>query len=275
MRTPNPVIASLLNLIGIGLGYIYLGRMKYVAVLLGSVLVLAILAGWLGLFLDPVGLYVVAAIAALISLVPFVHCPLLAIREKSAPGKPYTAWWFYAIWIVASWLFTQGFLEARPILLGYDSFQLPSMSMAPTLQKGDYITVDTRSFKQDGIRADGLYVFTLNDEYGTKYIKRIVGLPGDTIELTEGRLVRNGQVVIEPYLAPADASRGHGRDLAQITLGGDQYFVLGDNRANSRDSRYLGPIAKDQLHGTVRLRWFSYDDGVRWSRFPFVIDERG
>ena len=273
MRTLNPVIASILNLFGVGLGYIYVGRIRSAIILACCFIGIVALASWLGLIFDPVGIYVVIAIVVFVRLFPFVHCPLIAVHEKTAPKKFYNVWWFYGLWIIVPWFFSQGLLDARAVLFGYEPFNVPSMSMSPTLQRRDFIMVDTWSFKKSGIEAGDIFVFKLNDQIGTKYVKRIVGLPGDTIELSGGQLLRNGQVVNEPYVAPRDAAKGYGRDFPQVVLGEEQYYVLGDNRAFSKDSRYLGPISRDQLHGTVRLRWFSYDNGVRWDRFPFVFDK--
>jgi signal peptidase I len=113
-------------------------------------------------------------------------------------------------------------------------------------------------------------VFDLNDGYGTKYLKRVVGLPGETIELRSNKLIRDGQPIAENYPA-TDAPVA---DFGPVVLGEGQYFVLGDNRARSKDSRYIGPISHDQLRGLVRLRWLAIDGEVAWDRFPFVFDYR-
>jgi len=273
MRSLKPAIASLANLVGLGLGYIYVGRIRAALLLFFCLVGIVALASWSGLIFDPVGIYIVVAAVVLVGLFPFVHCLFIAIREKSAPKKFYNVWWFYALWIIVPWVLNQNLLDARSVLFGYEPFNVPSTSMSPTLQQGDFIMVDTWSFKESGVEVGDIFVFTLNDEFGSKYVKRIIGLPGDTIELNDGRLLRNGQVVIEPHIAPRDSAKGYGRDFSQVLLGEEHYYVLGDNRAFSRDSRYLGPISEEQLHGKVRLRWFSYDNGVRWDRFPFVFDK--
>jgi len=88
-------------------------------------------------------------------------------------------------------------------------------------------------------------------------IKRVVGLPGDTIELRGGRVLVNGAPLDEPYL--------HGLSTAcagacgPFALGPDEYFVMGDNRANSLDSRSFGPIPGDQIVGRVVARYWPLD----------------
>jgi signal peptidase I len=85
-------------------------------------------------------------------------------------------------------------------------------------------------------------------------IKRVIGLPGDTIEFSAGQVLINGKILDEPYLhdVPTNCSVVCG----PLTLGPDQYFMLGDNRLNSLDSRSFGPIPSDQVVGRVVLRYW-------------------
>lgn len=264
---PNAAISSILNLFGIGLGYVYLGHMRKAFVFFAAFLCLVAIAGWLGLIFDPVGIYAIAVLALLIGLAPFAHCPVLAKSGKAAERR-YRVWWVYLIWILASWIISQALLDARPAAFGYNSFRLPSQSMSPTLRLGDYVTADTWSQRTGMPKHGEIYVFELNDGYGTKYLKRIVGLPGETIEIRSNKLVRDGQIITEDYPATDDPVR----DFGPVVLGDGEYFVLGDNRARSKDSRYIGPISQDQLHGLVKLRWLAIDGGVVWDRFPFVFE---
>src|SRR5206468_6001752 len=96
-----------------------------------------------------------------------------------------------------------------------------------------------------------------------KLVKRIVGVPGDQIEIQGDVLLRNGKRVLEPYLL--DSARTGGRDWPVMTLAAGQYYVLGDNRANSRDSRFLGPVDEAHIVGRVVCICFS---SASWTRFP-------
>jgi signal peptidase I len=82
------------------------------------------------------------------------------------------------------------------------------------------------------------------------YVKRVIGLPGDRIEIRDGRVYVNGQLQPEPYITRRDNS-----DYAPIRLGSGQYFVLGDNRRASDDSRDWGPVPAENVIGKV---WFVY-----------------
>ena len=268
-RTLNPVLAFLANFLGPALGYVYVGRLKLVWVIVGTLFAVVSLASWSRLVLTQTGFYLTAALLVAISIVPLVHSPIIALREKKAPPKKYNAWWFYIAWIVAGLLLTQTLPGLRSMAFGYDIFDLPSQSMSPTLQEGDYIVVDTWAPERTAPKFGDLYVFDIGDGRGTKYVKRVVGLPGDHLEIRDALLFRNGLPVNEPYLAHVDGVMAMGKEFGPEILGDAEYFVLGDNRSRSRDSRYLGPVPAERLHGLVRLRWFAYDDGIRWDRFPF------
>lgn len=81
------------------------------------------------------------------------------------------------------------------------------------------------------------------------FVKRVIGLPGDTLEWVEGELLLNGTPLAEPYLDPARCR--FPRTRPPVTLGPDEYFVLGDNRDSSNDSRRVGPLSRRAIRGRV------------------------
>jgi signal peptidase I len=89
---------------------------------------------------------------------------------------------------------------------------------------------------------------------GDALIKRVIGLPGDTIELRDGAVMINGTLLNEPYVTGAQTSCGN--YCRPFTLGPDEYFLMGDNRVNSLDSRSFGPIPAGQIVGRVVLRYW-------------------
>lgn len=140
-------------------------------------------------------------------------------------------------------------------------------SMEPTLHNQDAIFVEMisvylKSFERGDIvtiEAEGM------DGYdGTeKIIKRIVGLPGETISFVDGYVFINGVILNEPYLTPGVLTyvsiEGVNKGYDQITLGEDQYFCLGDNRGASNDSRRLGPIPISRIKSHVIVRIYPFD----------------
>ncbi len=81
------------------------------------------------------------------------------------------------------------------------------------------------------------------------FVKRVIGLPGDTLEWLEGELLLNGEPLQEPYLDPSRCR--FTRTRPPVTLGPDEYFVLGDNRDSSNDSRRVGPLRRSAIRGRV------------------------
>ena len=87
----------------------------------------------------------------------------------------------------------------------------------------------------------------------TNFVKRLVGLPGDTVSMLNGTIYVNGEAVDEPYIT------NHANyDMEAVTLGENEYFVLGDNRSSSNDSHLVGTLSRDQIRGHVRLVVFPF-----------------
>lgn len=134
-------------------------------------------------------------------------------------------------------------------------------SMLPTLENRDFLFVWRLSCRLRGPKRQDVVICHYPGRYwkGLKlvpinFVKRVVGLPGDTVEISEGRLLINGRPLHEPYLDPKRTR--FFRDRAPVILGQDEYFLLGDNRDNSNDSRAVGPIRKSAIMGrAVCILW--------------------
>lgn len=130
-------------------------------------------------------------------------------------------------------------------------------SMEMTLQDGDNLIVDKISYRfKDPERFD-IIVFPFQYEKDVYYIKRIIGLPGETVQIDEqGTIYINGEVLEESYGKEIIQPENIGIAAEPITLGEDEYFVLGDNRNNSVDSRFaeVGNIKREDIVGKAWLR---------------------
>jgi len=273
MRRVGAVRAALANLFFSGLGYVYLGRLPLaVVLLLGSLCVVAVV-GRSGLFFEPVFVYVTAALLVTLVVFTAVHAALIALRHRELAAKPYNRWWFYVIWIVLAWFLSDLLLSNRAALLGYEPFRVPSSSMAPTVERGDFIMTNPRYSGRNEPALGQIFVFRLPGDEDVLYIKRIVGLPGDAVEIRDDVLYRNGEPIDEPYVLLTTPERS--RDFGPITVPEDSYFLLGDNRHNSLDSRTIGAIPARLLHGRAEHRWFAFEPGtgIRWERFPERLSE--
>ena len=131
--------------------------------------------------------------------------------------------------------------------------------MESTLHTGDNLIVDKLSYHFREPERYEIIVFPYRHEENTYYIKRIVGLPGDTVQIKEGYLYINGERSDEDYGLERMVSAGIASE--EIHLEEDEYFVLGDNRNNSRDSRdpSVGNIKEDQIVGKAFIRIWPFE----------------
>jgi signal peptidase I len=123
-------------------------------------------------------------------------------------------------------------------------------AMMPKLKHGDKVFMLKRIGELE--RGD-IIVFLYPHDQSKSYIKRIVGLPGETIDIKDGKVSINGKLLDEPYLDPKFAS--HDTMPVPVAIPADQYFVLGDNRGNSSDSRAWGTVSRDLIYGKY---WYRY-----------------
>ena len=142
------------------------------------------------------------------------------------------------------------------------------LNQSNILLAGDYIIVDTWRFK-DEEPANGDIVVFRAPESGISYIKRIAGMPGDSVSLQGDQLARNGQIVSEPYTIYEGSGQVR-QPIPELNVRPNQYLLLGDNRNNSRDSRHFGLVPRENIVGRIAHIYYSSDDegGVRWSRIP-------
>lgn len=133
--------------------------------------------------------------------------------------------------------------------------QVQGASMEPTLSDNDNLIVDKISYRFKDPQRYDIIVFPFLYEEDTYYIKRIIGMPGETVYIDdEGTIYIDGEVLMENYGREIMVSAG--RASEPITLGEDEYFVLGDNRNNSSDSRdpSVGNIHRDKIIGKTWVR---------------------
>ena len=138
-------------------------------------------------------------------------------------------------------------------------------SMSETLENGDQILVNRFMYKVIGPKANDVIVFLPNgNEKSHYYVKRVIGVPGDTVQIKDGRIYVNGTEFTEKVDVAAIEDAGLAADA--VTLDDDEYFVLGDNRNNSEDSRYanIGNIKREYIIGKA---WCVISTG---DRFGFI-----
>lgn len=129
-------------------------------------------------------------------------------------------------------------------------FIVSGPSMEPNFHDGEYLIVDELSYAFRAPERGEVIVFRYPLNPSEFFIKRIIGLPGDDVEINNGAVKINGARISEAYL-PAGLQT---EQNTKIKLAKDQYFVLGDNRTRSSDSRYWGTLPKEKIMGRVLIR---------------------
>lgn len=270
----KPWIAGLLSLLQPGLGHVYDGETrKALIIYLTPFLLIPLLV--FGLY-SRFAVYCLALLA-LFALTYYVIVIFDAVRVAKIyyityPLKKYNKVIIYIgifLLTVVINLSVRGFVKSTTVR----AYKLPAASMEPTLLVGDHIFVDLRENAKNPQRKD-LVVFEYPQDPTKDFVKRVVAVGGDTVEIRDKQLIVNGNVVKEEYINNNDetmypASTNPRDQFGPVIVPNDSYFVMGDNRDHSLDSRFWGFVEKKKIKGTVKSIYWSWDrntSSVRWNR---------
>jgi signal peptidase I len=166
------------------------------------------------------------------------------------------------------------------------AFKIPTGSMENNLLIGDHLLVNKFVFGPTAgrlerallpmatIKRGDILVFKYPVQPDRDFIKRVIGLPGETLEVREKKVYINGRMLDEPYVhyldtlgGPSDLHEVTSSDVREhfgpVTVPADQYFMMGDNRDNSADSRYWGFLKRDYVKGRALMIYWSYESDVQ------------
>ncbi len=264
-----PWLASSLSMCCPGLGQIYCGQAGRGLIQLGL----------FGSFGPSVGTFMVATmIPSLVVLGGCIWTALFIMAcwsgadakriAVSLSGQDYTLREYnsravYALLMLPSipYAFMLAFLLRATVL---EAFYIPTSSMAPTLIPGDRILANKLGISTRTIHLGDVIVFRNPENRRQTFVKRIVGLPGDTVEVTERELLINGEV---QHRLSDDAEPNPSAKMLKQTVPAGSYYVMGDNRDLSKDSRNFGFLSHGEITGVVTYLFWP---GKSWSRFGAV-----
>lgn len=250
----RPWLSLLLSLLVPGFGLLRAGRVArgftWFISLQGLAVFVAMLATWRAI----PGWIILGALAF------NLLCYLAMLVDSFRPGRLTSAGWFIfvAVFLALAFLPASHQLVAR-------AFNIPNSNMKPTLQPGDQVFVDRLSYAFSNPKRGDLVAFRTTglpklpaDQF---YLKRLVGLPGEKIEIRDGHLFADGRLLGEkdgiPNITYTIPSAQDATGVYEVPL--DAYFFLGDNSLNSSDSRYWGSVPRGNIYGRVARIYYPFD----------------
>jgi signal peptidase I len=305
LNTPNALarsslVAVILSLAATGLGQIYCGRVvRGLVMFLGSMLFAPVIVA--AALLPPATIVLVGLIFALLAVLGvYVYAVVDAFRlarrgRDHFQPMDYNRPLVYALFVLVGLTYAAGglyFIRSNV----FEAFKIPTASEAPTLLPGDRILVNKTTYQRRFLRRGDEVVFRVPSEPGLHWAKRVIGLPGDTVEVKDSEVFVNGQKL--PRAPVPRASLGAAAqeikgevfeetnssrlyrilfaadtkplpDYPQAKVPDGACFVLGDNRNNTRDSRTMGFVALGDLLGDVQYRYWP---AATWTRFGVLTE---
>lgn len=266
----SPWIAALLTFLTIGLGHFYIGTASRGLIFFGMSFVLsylAILAGSIDQL--PVTLFIILPTGIFLYTYAILDTLKLIRILPIGPQKKYSRWYIYFILYLINATFFTPLLSRTFVDTIGKAYVVSDVSMNPTLLSGDHILVDIST--DPPLTRGDIITFNSQEELNVTYIKRIIGLGGDKVYLKNGDLFINDAMVQEDYLLESKPGSENERlqSYGPVIVQEGAYFVLGDNRSNSFDSRSFGFLKSDQINGKVKCFYWSWDSEnkkIRWNR---------
>jgi signal peptidase I len=312
MKRRKPWVAFLLTQLCPGLGQLYNGDLRWTAISFVASFLVA-LGSTIWLF-DTLGkLLFAVALGLLVDTILSVQAYLRAKRIGAMELRAYQRWWVYLLFTLVLYGVPDGYGLLMPSRIR--SFQIPSESMVPNLLVGDRLVADGWAYWHADPQRGDIVVFDYPRDPAIKFVKRLVGLPGDKVELKRGELYLNGQLVpsrrsespilrqdgwqVTEYLETLGtvthtlqrSQPENDGDFGPVEVPPGKFFMMGDNRDRSSDSRVWGFVSRDQLIGRMAYVYFSWDSdayhkmraenprdlgaallaGTRWSRIGMPV----
>jgi len=254
----SAVFAGISNLIAPPLGHIYLGMPKRgFVILISGILIIAAL-GWMGAAETLWGFYIAQGVYLLVIVLLIIDGVIQSRRHKDYELKKYNRWYVYVGLFVVLIVSLNILMTFRSYVFGFDNHRNVSSNMAPTLKPGELIATDTRGYLIGFNHKRGqIITFRYPKDPSITYVKRIVGLPGERVEIKGAITYIDGVPISEPYISNEVTKEPYSVDMKEVIVPPDSLFVLGDNRDNSNDSRFWGFLQLSNVKGIVTAIWYS------------------
>jgi len=288
-----PIIAALMGAMLPGFGQLYNGQANRAVWFFLIFIILTVpVAMVIALYLPASLMVGVLAVSVVLSLGVWVWGIIdawrVARRSNAYRPKPWQTSGLYAAVFVLCGLIILPLCVITVRHFQVEPFRIPSTSMSPTLQPGDFLftnkSYNCPSLCREAVKHGDVSVFVYPNNRTQHFIKRIIGLPGDTVVASNGIVSINGKAlaevastdgqVIEKY-NDREWSVAYQDRMADfsVTVEPGHVFVLGDNRSKSNDSRFFGQVPLADVVGKARQIWFSKNkEGIQWDRIGATLN---
>lgn len=163
------------------------------------------------------------------------------------------------------------------ISFAVQAVHVEGLSMFATLDNNDYLIANKIDYRLHAPQRGDIVILRPPTNNSTDFIKRIIALPGERLLIRDGQVFINGRMLVEPYLPEAWTQDNdwpaNGTDGEVIPP--NDYFVMGDNRNRSQDSRFFGPIGRDRIDGKAWFRIWPFGDWNIYSKLPYFASGSG
>ncbi len=278
IKPRNRFVSFLLALVFPGLGQIYNGQLKKGFIFFGILVFFPILFGLINIATFFYGIVFIVIYEACIRIWIIVDAIIQAGKEKEFIPRTYNKWYYYIF--IAILMFAIQYFYNYSSKLGIQNYKQTTSSQFPTINQGDMLVVDTRVYSQEKIDYGHIVVF--KSPHNDYWIFRVVGLPHDTLIIQNNIVSINGKentaIIIGESIfenrqvieLEVELPNGHRhrilqykddleqviRNTEQIVLPSNFYYLMGDNRDNAYDSRYIGPVNINHIRGRVLYSYF-------------------
>jgi signal peptidase I len=293
LKKRKPLFALALSLFLAGLGQLYNGKPRkgFIIFLLSSVI--PFLFFQLSVLGSGQMLILFLLLSILTSLGIYIWAAVDAWKDAKRIAKNYILRFYnklyiYILLIILLSFFPLGqIIDQSNVYFFAKPYRITTGSMAPTMLSGDLIMADgriDRSARNYGLKKGELVVFKYPKDKTIHLVKRIIALEGETVEIKDKQVYINNEPIEEPYKVHNDSrvftidGYYHYDEVIRdnfppLTVPPGHCFVMGDNRDNSMDSRYWGPIPLDDVVARAKVVYFSFDPegGIRWERIGKLL----
>ena len=169
-------------------------------------------------------------------------------EQRAQPARHSSLTWFGDVLAVI--------VAIVAILLIYPPVRVEGTSMVPMLQDQDRLFINKLAYHVGDIHRRDVVVFRYPRDTTKSYIKRVIALPGDRIRIDHGRVYVNGALLAEPYVPARYTDE---RSQPEMTVPAEDYFVMGDHRSISSDSRDFGPVDRQLIYGKASFVYWPFD----------------